>query len=1184
MSYVRTKLDSWCEGVLEAGWLAALIIAPLFFNVFSSRVFEPDKISLVRTIALVMALAWLIKIANGGYPWLPPWRAFSSATASGAGSDAPGGAVETRRGAARRMWRNPFFIPVVTLIAAYLISTIFSLAPFVSWFGSYQRLQGTYSFLSYVTIAFLTAATLRSPEQIRRLQHAVIVTSAPIAIYALIQHWGWDPLPWGGDTTRRVTANAGNAIFLAAYMIMAFFLTLERIYTSFAALVKMGDDAPRGHDMLTALAGGTYIVILIVQVLAIVWTQSRGPWLGLFLGGYLFVLLVLIALRPRRYMAASIGWVGVGAAGVVLIFAMNTLPIFTGLRDVPYLGRLTQLLDQESTTAQVRTLIWQGSSELVQPHAALVRPDGRADSLNAIRPLVGYGPEAMWVAFNKFYPSDLAQVEARNASPDRSHNETWDSLVITGLLGFLAYLSVFISIFYWALRWLGLLVNRRDTFLFFILLSVSALVASIGFYFYDDAQLRLLGVAFPAGLMFGLLVYIMAAAFLHPNFRPDPADVPRQLLLIALLTAIVAHFLEIHFGIAIAATRTYFWVYTALLMVVGLRWAHVESVSIVLDVVPDVVETEATPEPMRSGKKKSAAKTPVRKVVREPLPWTPITVITDALIFLTAVFLYTTNSRGLSGSWEIFSGSVTRVVRDGQVVTSARMVYMLIFTWIFALILGLAADLLRRRTMPSLGWWIRAVLVHSAVVWGAWLVYGLVQAARVAPVVLPPGLSTTEQLNYQLDRVGGHFAAFTVVLILWIVTAAVTVAWPTLRDSKLAFGKRPLVGIATGVLVAIGVFAVISFVNIGLVRADIIYKQGQQFDSQRNWVNSVELYRRALAARETEDHYMLFLGRALLEQAKASQAAEDVVSFPIEPSLGDVLDLRPEQVGAMGQQQLLRAAEAVLLQAQKVNPLNTDHTANLARLYRTWGDLSSALPDLRQEMLDKSIAQYQAAVMLSPQAAHIWNEMGNARLARGERPEAEAAYKHSLSMDPYFEQTYLLLSDFFDAEQRYTESAEMLEDGIAKIAEQRNVTDTLNLQSYLGVALSQSGDITGAIQAMSTIVEAQPTNAGALRNLGLLYRDAGMLEQSAGMLQQAIEQTPAEQADQVVQLQGALMDVYQRAAAQDPADYRWPMSMALLLQQQGQPEAALALARDALALAPVDARAPITALVAALGG
>ncbi|MCB0156802.1 MAG: hypothetical protein KDD83_01625, partial [Caldilineaceae bacterium] len=70
----RTKIDQWCEAVIEAGWLAALIVAPLFFNVFSSRVFEPDKISLVRSIMLVMALAWLVKVANGGPAWLPALR------------------------------------------------------------------------------------------------------------------------------------------------------------------------------------------------------------------------------------------------------------------------------------------------------------------------------------------------------------------------------------------------------------------------------------------------------------------------------------------------------------------------------------------------------------------------------------------------------------------------------------------------------------------------------------------------------------------------------------------------------------------------------------------------------------------------------------------------------------------------------------------------------------------------------------------------------------------------------------------------------------------------------------------------------------------------------------------------------------------------------------------------------
>ena len=40
-----SKLSRYCEGLIEAAWLAAVIVIPLFFNVVSSRIFEPDKIS-----------------------------------------------------------------------------------------------------------------------------------------------------------------------------------------------------------------------------------------------------------------------------------------------------------------------------------------------------------------------------------------------------------------------------------------------------------------------------------------------------------------------------------------------------------------------------------------------------------------------------------------------------------------------------------------------------------------------------------------------------------------------------------------------------------------------------------------------------------------------------------------------------------------------------------------------------------------------------------------------------------------------------------------------------------------------------------------------------------------------------------------------------------------------------------
>lgn len=1190
----KTKLDQWCEGVIEAGWLAALVVAPMFFNVFSSRVFEPDKISLVRTIALIMVLAWLVKLVNGGYAFLP---AFSAAGAANGDS-------ETSSAGWSKLWRNPFFIPVLLMVIAFLVSTIFSLAPFVSWFGSYQRLQGTYSFLAYVTIAMLAAAHLRRPEQIRRLQHVVILTSLPISIYGVIQHYAIDPLPWGGDVTTRVASNAGNAIFLAAYLIMAFFLTLERVYSSFAALVGARSENNQGADIVTALAGGAYLFILMVQGLAIFWTQSRGPLLGILAGGYLFVLLLFSALRPRRYRAWISGWVGIGLLGAIFLLLLNTTSIFQFVSSIPSLQRLSTVLDLESNTAQVRVLIWQGSAEMMNPHEPLTFPDDSTDTINVLRPLVGYGPEAMWVAYNKFYPPALAHHEQRNASPDRSHNETWDSLVITGLLGFVAYLMVFISVFYWSLRWLGLLVNRRDNLLFGGLLAGFGIATAVYFCWNDGGSLRLFGVALPAGMVVGLVLYVMLATFLHPNFKPSRADLPRQLLIIAILTAVVAHFIEINFGIAIAATRTYFWIYTALLTTLGMRWSQPQPIALALDVVEPPPTPEPAPEPVvqtpASTGKKRAANQPGKSVVAgkptsarpaatrrnrtfDSLPFLPLTIMTDVLIFLTAVFVYSTNSRGLSGPFEILFSSITQRNVGGQPVSSPAIFFLLIFTWLIAALLGLAAEALRQPTMPSGSWWLRGFGLHAAIVWGAWLLYGLIQASRLAPLSIPAGLSPNDQLNYQLDHVGSHFAVFTGVLIVWLFVSGTVYAWSALRDRRLPAATRPVLSLVVGTVTAVLIFMLVSSVNVSLVRADIIYKQGQQFDSQRNWVNSVELYRRALDARKTEDHYMLFLGRALLEQAKTVQNAEGTAGFPAEPTLDDVLALRPETISQMGRLELLRAAEAVLKEAQRINPLNTDHTANLSRLYRTWADLMTDNPEMRQQMLNQSIDEYAMAVTLSPNSAHLWNERGNAHLALGQRDEAEAAYLKSLSLDQLFDQTYLLLADFYEGNQEYDKAAELLRQGIDTLEARRGRGGALQLDNYLTVALARSGDITGAITATQKIVEIQPTDQTAMRNLALLYRDQGNLAEAAKWIDQAIAALPQDSAE-LPQLRSTAVDIYQQLFAQDAQNYQAAFSLARYLQALGNVDAARQFAQIALQAAPEGEKAAIEQLLQSLGG
>ena len=85
----------------------------------------------------------------------------------------------------------------------------------------------------------------------------------------------------------------------------------------------------------------------------------------------------------------------------------------------------------------MRRLIWTGD-EHAGGAVGLITSD-------PLRTVIGWGPESMFVAYNKFYPPSLANIEARGASPDRSHEAYLDELVTKGVLGLASYLFVIIS-------------------------------------------------------------------------------------------------------------------------------------------------------------------------------------------------------------------------------------------------------------------------------------------------------------------------------------------------------------------------------------------------------------------------------------------------------------------------------------------------------------------------------------------------------------------------------------------------------------------------------------------------------------------------------------------------------------------------------------------------------------------
>ena len=155
----------------------------------------------------------------------------------------------------------------------------------------------------------------------------------------------------------------GNAIFLAAYLIMTAPVALARVVTSFHGILT--DEEP-GRLVFNVVRAAIYIFIFAVNLVAIWYTSSRGPWLGLLAGFFMFFVLLSLHWRARKLTLLTIGLAGVMAVFLVLLNIPNG-PL-QAVRQLPGIGRLGNVFETEGGSGKVRVLIWEGIVKLVLPH------------------------------------------------------------------------------------------------------------------------------------------------------------------------------------------------------------------------------------------------------------------------------------------------------------------------------------------------------------------------------------------------------------------------------------------------------------------------------------------------------------------------------------------------------------------------------------------------------------------------------------------------------------------------------------------------------------------------------------------------------------------------------------------------------------------------------------------------
>ncbi len=463
----QSRLSAFCGGLIEACWLAAVVVVPLAYNPHAVHGFQPFKMAVLRLIALMLAGAWVVRIAERGLP------------------------VGGFRCATWPLVARQLFACLALLTGAHVLSLAVSVHPAQSFHGLSATGEGLVGALAFVVILAAVAFHLRTTGQLYRLVAAMVLPTIPLCFLAILQRAGFDPLgiaradpTYGLIGTIRVMSLAGHPISLAGYLAMVVPFTLwltVRIHASARGLQR-------------GLMLGVMAILLILQVAGFLFANSRGPVVAL-----LAVLTVFgIAAAAIRGWRRMIRGVLILAAGVILIlsgFALMNRWI-PDLKRVPVIGRFALIVPVGAVPDGFRVSLWKAAPGVILARPPLEFPDGRKDALAGIRILSGYGSDTLPGVLPEYW----TWVGASARFEKSFHNLAWDTWFGLGALGVIGLLSAFCLGALGALRNLGLSPGRRQLFTAGIVVAATC-AGSIGVYGWG-----FLGLGLQLGISCGLIL------------------------------------------------------------------------------------------------------------------------------------------------------------------------------------------------------------------------------------------------------------------------------------------------------------------------------------------------------------------------------------------------------------------------------------------------------------------------------------------------------------------------------------------------------------------------------------------------------------------------------------------------------------------------------------------------------
>lgn len=302
---------------------------------------------------------------------------------------------------------------VLGFFLAFALSTFFGVDWYRSFWDNHERMLGLFTVFHYVLFYFLLTVFVDTQVQWRRLWRAFLWCGSLVMIIGVVQKVVPDFLL--NSNNPRVSATLGNAIYYSGYGLFLFFAGL---FLAFSETEK--------HYKYLAVTGS------FLGFLGILFGGTRGTLVGLFVGGLVVLLSFLLSYKRDLRLAKISG--GILLSGLLLLgilFAFRETQLVQG---IPGIGRLIGS-SLESTTASTRVMAWRIALRAWQEY-----------------PVLGWGPNTYFYAFNQFYNPDFLSFGWGETWFDNAHNVVMNTLATQGLVGVLAYLTLFGVPLFWLLR------------------------------------------------------------------------------------------------------------------------------------------------------------------------------------------------------------------------------------------------------------------------------------------------------------------------------------------------------------------------------------------------------------------------------------------------------------------------------------------------------------------------------------------------------------------------------------------------------------------------------------------------------------------------------------------------------------------------------------------------------------